>query len=391
MLKIAMVNAEHRRGGAARMAATLVRTMNDHFEDLEVDLYHCGNGISAHRFHGLKRFGARQINAGLTRLGGSSCVFDFGVANEIIDRTRNADVLHVHNLHSYYLDWKTLLEAWRDRPVVWTWHDQWGGTGRCGFALACDGWKTGCITCPHTDYYPPAWIDFAASEFKAKTDIYDRLTNLCIVSPSEWLADFAIERGFSAERVKVIPNPVDLSVFKPANSAQCRAELGLPIDSFIALFVASDCGVPRKGYPDFVRVVDSTNITGVVVGKPPKTLAEGIIHMGSITSNEKLAQFYSAADVMIFTSTADNYPNTILECTACGTPTIGYRVGGAGAMLEQLVGGAVEAGQVEIIIDRVKEMRSRGNRHRNVAELAAANDSSNVSRLYRGIYEMVAR
>lgn len=362
MLKVAMVNTEKNRGGAARMASLLAKSMDANISELDVRFYHCEDDIIAPPFYGLKRFASRQINAGLARLGGSTCVFDFGVAKKIIELTADMDILHVHNLHGYYLDWQHLFDAWKDRPVVWTWHDQWGATGRCGFAIGCEGWTKGCPKCPNLRYAPAAIIDRASHEYEAKSMVYRKMKNLNIVSPSCWLADIAIARGFNADKVSVLPNPVDLSVYLSRGKLECRRELGIPDDQFVALFVAAECNEVRKGYNDFAEVTKNLDIYPLAVGGLPKNISEHVHHAGEVREQAKLAVYYGSADVMVFTSKADNYPNTVIESLVCGTPIVAYDVGGVSSQLDSIYSQLVSYGDITGMRECLERMKASGGK-----------------------------
>lgn len=333
-LNVAMVNTELTRGGAARIAANLTSLINKSDSDCEAILYHCENSIKRDNVVGLKRFFSRQLNAGLMRLGGSFLTADMGVAKEVSRYSRDANILHIHNLHGYYLEIEKLLYSWRERPIIWTWHDMWGATGRCAFSLECEKWKSGCDVCPNKNYYPAAWNDRAKNEYQKKTCIYRKLDNLTIVSPSEWLANIALERGFAREQVKVIPNPIDTSRFDLIDKKEARAKLGLPGDSFICLFIASECDDVRKGYADFCEVCHGKDLFPIAVGTKPKQPNDNVLHLGRIKIDLDLNMYYSASDVMIIPTYADNYPTTIIESLVCGTPVIGYDEGGVGSQLE---------------------------------------------------------
>jgi len=326
-MKVAMVNTALNKGGAARMARTLA--LAEKALGIDVTLYHAQDATVEAPYYGLQRPLSRPLNVLLGRLGGANWTMDCGLAAELVERTRDADVLHVHNLHGYYLDYRRLLLAWADRPVVWTWHDMWGATGRCGFAFECEGWKAGCKSCPHTEYYPAAWLDRARYEYRAKENVFGQIRRLWIVTPSDWLRDIAVERGFRAERVKIVPNPVDLDKFQALDKQSARQKLGLVADGVYLLFVAADCSDPRKGYEDFAEIVASgKSWQGLVVGAPPQKRHAGIVYAGQVHEAESLSLYYSAADLFVIPSYADNYPNTVVEALACGTAVAGYSTGG---------------------------------------------------------------
>ena len=356
-LRVALVNTEAHRGGAARMARHLKRALRE--AGTEVCLYHTSDRIAEPGLHGMKRPGSRQVNALLARLGGSMTVWDMGLADELLALTATADVLHVHNLHGYYLNYRKLLQAWRDRPIVWTWHDQWGAVGRCGIPnQECDRWLSGCGACPLPQVYPAAWIDWSAEEYRFKSALYAELRNLTIVSPSRWLAERALQRGFAAERVHVIPNPIPIAQFTPYPQALAREALGLPLEGPVLLFIAADCNDPRKGFADFRALVETLDVPALVVGKPPreKSPSRRFHYAGVIQDLERLKHCYAAADLMVMTTVADNYPNVIIEAMACGTAVLSYEVGGIPDQMPAFWQGLVPPGDRAALIQRCDQL-----------------------------------
>jgi glycosyltransferase involved in cell wall biosynthesis len=332
-MKVAMVNTELSRGGAAMMAATLADALNSTGK-VQVTLYHCGDSNKRNNLVGLRRAMSRPINAALARIGGSNCIIDFGVAQNISKFIADCDILHIHNLHGYYVNYQKLVQLWGNRPIVWTWHDMWGATGRCGYSDTCEKWRSGCNICPDLSRYPAAWFDHAAHEFLLKQKLFVEKPNILVISPSQWLADIAVQRGYSPDRVKVIPNPVDTTLFRPIPRDAARSKLGIAEQGFIALFVASDCGDPIKGYTDFAQSTAAAGVNAIAVGKRPTEPAPHIIHTGRLQNREQLNLYYSAADLLVIPSYADNYPNTVIEAMASGTPVVGYATGGIPSQLD---------------------------------------------------------
>lgn len=62
------------------------------------------------------------------------------------------DVIHLHNIHGYYINIEVLFDYLRTcgKKIIWTLHDCWSFTGHCVYFdyVDCDKWKTGCFDCP---------------------------------------------------------------------------------------------------------------------------------------------------------------------------------------------------------------------------------------------------
>jgi glycosyltransferase involved in cell wall biosynthesis len=64
----------------------------------------------------------------------------------------NPDIIHIHNIHGYYLNYPILFKYLKkiNKPVIWTLHDCWSFTGHCSHYEynECDKWKNECSVCP---------------------------------------------------------------------------------------------------------------------------------------------------------------------------------------------------------------------------------------------------
>jgi glycosyltransferase involved in cell wall biosynthesis len=386
-----MVNTHATQGGAARMASTLARALEASGK-AEVRFYHCGDNIQKPPLYGIRRKGGRQMNAMLARIGGSMAVHDGGVAEFIAQQAQDTDVIHLHNLHGYYLDWVHLMKAIADRPVVWTWHDMWGATGRCGISMGCEGWRSGCHPCPHLNYYPAAWVDRASVEFRHKSEMWAQLSRLIVVAPQEWLQQIAVDRGLPAERVVCIPNPVDFSIHSPIPKRVAREYLGIDVDEKYLLFVAAHCDDPLKGYRDFLSIVEQTGWRGLVAGGKPSERTSKVKYLGYIREPRKLGVCYSAADALVVPSVHDNSPNTVVESMACGTPVFGFAVGGIPAQMHSRWGGVVRARDNRALVRLLlQQMPNGGKPDEASAEVRAFASSrwgaENVAEQYLALYD----
>ena len=245
------------------------------------------------------------------------------------------DVIHLHNIHGYYLNVKILFDYLKTsgKKIIWTLHDCWAFTGHCTHFQVphCDKWRTECGKCIRVKDYPKALISHAKRNYKRKKQTFCGVPNLTIVTPSKWLSGLVEQSFLSEYQTVVINNGIDLSVFKPTES-DFRVKYGLT-DKKIILGVAS-VWEKRKGFNDFLELAklidDSYRIVLVGVNdKQLKMLPSSVIGIKRTNNVKELAEIYTAADVLFNPTYEDNYPTVNLEAQACGTPVITYPTGGS--------------------------------------------------------------
>lgn len=248
----------------------------------------------------------------------------------------NPDIIHLHNLHGYYLNIQLLFEylKYSERPVIWTLHDCWSFTGHCAHfeAVNCWKWKDFCNKCPLKNVYPASWIfDNSKKNFTRKKDLLIGLKNMTLVSPSQWLAKHLKNSFLSTYDIKIINNGVDLEKFKPRDSQEIRNTYNLN-DNYV-VGVAS-IWTERKGLKDFIKLrkIVDPQIDIVLVGltkKQIKSLPHTVKAISRTESTSELASIYSGASAFINPTYIDNFPSVNIEALACGTPVITYNTGGS--------------------------------------------------------------
>lgn len=270
------------------------------------------------------------------------------------------DVIHLHNIHGYYINIEILFNYLKNsgKPVVWTLHDCWAFTGHCAYFdfAGCEKWKTGCYGCPLKKSYPSSiLIDRSKKNYIQKRRLFTTLSNMTVVTPSQWLAGLVKKSYLGKYNIRVINNGIDTEVFKPT-SGDFRQKYNIGSKKII-LGVA---GVwdRRKGFEDFYKLSsileDSYQI--VLVGlneKQISALPKNIIGISSTESASELAEIYTAADVFVNPTLEDNYPTVNLEAQACGTPVITYNTGGSPESVD--FNGVVSKSDVKAIADLVKQ------------------------------------
>jgi glycosyltransferase involved in cell wall biosynthesis len=130
-----------------------------------------------------------------------------------------------------------------------------------------------------------------------------------VVTVSPLLRQALAERyGFPSERVDVVPNGADTSLFRPGDPAEARRRLGLPLDRPIVLCVASF--YPHHALEVLLRAVTERDAVLVLVG------AEGPVPAGVVSTgplpHERVPEYVQAADVCVFTFRA---PDPRLGCS----------------------------------------------------------------------------
>jgi glycosyltransferase involved in cell wall biosynthesis len=154
-----------------------------------------------------------------------------------------------------------------------------------------------------------------------------------------------------------IPNGVDTERFQPHETNGCREEFGIPKNDQVILFIAHSLGDHRKGIDLLLdalkRTSDRSNTSLLIVGSGEIDISElpsdyTVIRPGHIPG-EKLPMAYSAADLFAIPSREDNCPLVILEAMACGTPVIGFPVGGIPELITDKTGWLPESIDAEAL------------------------------------------
>jgi glycosyltransferase involved in cell wall biosynthesis len=275
------------------------------------------------------------------------------------------DILHLHNLHGYYLNIELIFDYIKKNniKVIWTFHDCWAFTGHCAHfdSINCDKWIEGCSQCPIKGSYPKSYIiDASYSNYKKKKEIFNNVLNMTIVTPSSWLAEKVKMSFLENYPIRVINNGIDLDVFKPKTSKK-KDEL-LINDKFIILGVAS-IWTKEKGFNDFIKLSKCLDKDEVIIlvglsADQNRNLPSNIIGLSKTSNVYELAELYSIADVFVNTSYEDTFPTTNLEALACGTPIITYNTGGSPESIDESCGYVINKGNINGLVDAIRKCKA---------------------------------
>ncbi|MDH5719762.1 MAG: glycosyltransferase family 4 protein [Spirochaetia bacterium] len=266
----------------------------------------------------------------------------------------DSDIINLHWINNGFIRLQDLKKI--RKPIVWTLHDMWAFTGGCHYTEHCEKYEKKCYACHILGTKKKR--DLSNNRFKVKKKIYDKL-NITIVTPSRWLADCARKSELLKNKnIKVIPNGIDLRKFRPLDTKQAREILDVPKDKklilFSALYATSDL---RKGFQYLFSALkelankNSYELLVLGAGEPEtkKKIRFGIKthYLGKLNDDYSLILAYNAADVLVVPSVQDNLPNTIKEALACGTPCVGFDIGGIPDMIEHKYNGYISKAFIE--------------------------------------------
>lgn len=303
------------------------------------------------------------------------------------------EIIHIHNLHGYYLNIPMLFDYIKKKSinVVWTLHDCWSFTGHCAYfdMVECDKWKTGCHHCQQKKTYPASiLIDRSKKNWRQKKEMFSGV-KLNIVTPCKWLENLVKQSFLQDSTLCTIYNGIDRNVYHPIEMTDIEAERFL--GKKVILGVASEW-TERKGLADFVKLaekLDSEKYAVITVGLTKKQCSEMPKQMIALerTSNlTELLKLYTRADVFFNPTYEDNFPTTNLEAMACGTPVITYKTGGSPESITQGNGWVVPQGDLDKSIDIIDNIDPK-----QYVELSNRFDLSCMVEQYISLYNEIKK
>lgn len=291
-----------------------------------------------------------------------------------------ADIVHLHNLHGYYLDYGKLfpmIRKWAG-PVVWTMHDSWAMTGRCAtpdapFPEGCMRWLSGCGSCPHLGIYPKTWVDRSARDWQRKKEVFNLLqedrTILCC--PSKWLKSRYEQSFLGHYDIRTVPNGIDFPKSEEI-PVEIRRKSGLPVDKHLILTVARSMRDPEKGKNLLLKFAARLpdNMVLVCIGEKTRRLSrKNIVQLGYIQDREQLARIYRACDVFVNPTLSDVFSLTTAEAISQGLPVIAFHTGGVPEVLEEGAGIVVERGNADRLLQATLELLSNKQKREEMGKI----------------------
>ena len=306
------------------------------------------------------------------------------------------EVIHLHVANDWFLNMGLLCNYINKHNIkaVWTFHDARVMTGccPCPVFVGCEEWQRKCEgkNCSNTFIVPTRkflYLIGITHNYRKKT--IGRIKNLTIVTPSKWMSTLVEKSYLKNKPCVVINNGINLDMFHPVEQ-NVREKYGISPDKKILLSVGNPIwelkgrsflhrlfkDLPDKYYFIWIGCIDRDVDSFKDCDR---------ISVFPRVDREELLQFYTAADLFVNPTLADNFPTVNLECQACGTPVVAFDSEGTKETVAPNAGVVVPRKDYEALRDAILNF-AFDNAGEKSREFALQFDQKNVMPKYFNLY-----
>ncbi|TVT58073.1 MAG: glycosyltransferase [Sedimenticola thiotaurini] len=310
------------------------------------------------------------------------------------------DVVHLHDIHGYFVDIPDLCTYLKSKRIatVWTFHCEFMYTGRCGYAMECEEWRSGCKQCPDLSRYPKTlFFDFAGWMYQRKRNLFADFRRLQLVAPSEWLASRMRQSMIRDKPISVVLNGLNTRIFRPHDVGGLRTEMGLE-GKYCVLSVGADLLSERKGgrwVVELAKRFERDELVFLMVGVDslPSSMPENVIMLPRIEDQTKLAELYSLGSVLLLPSEKETFSMVSAEALACGLPVVGFDSGAPREVAPENFGSFVPYGDLDALEALLRTVCSGTDGLKSAAECVKFAESRYSQKAmvmaYEAIYQRV--
>lgn len=311
----------------------------------------------------------KKAHAALCRIGGKQAYYSRLATLGLIKHIERIqpDIIHLHNLHSNYLNLNMLLDflAKNNISTVLTNHDCWFFTGGCFHytAAGCYKWLENCGKCPKKSADTPAFFFDNSSEIlNDRKKYFSKIKDLTFVGVSDWVSKEAAKTFFKSKNIVTIHNGINTEFFKYTPS-DFRTRYGLD-NKFVILGAANKWLAPVNAQTfKTVTAALPRDCALVLLGcseGQKERLPQNVIPLNFIKERGELRKIYSAADVFANCTREDTLPLINLEAQSCGTPLVTYQNTGAAETVDGKCGFSVENGNAGELLNTILKIKKTG-------------------------------
>lgn len=339
-LRVAFFNYSDQSSGAEALIDQTIRSLIP--RGVDVRLYVMDRFTERPYVHPLPRFpGERRLEYIFRRATGRNNILY--PSTLFLNRRpwiRDAHVWHFHNLHGHFASIPGLaILSWK-KPIVLSPVDQFLATGYCTYAQGCDRFRDACGECPQLDLPYPGLSRDKTGRLLAMKKSAVANSNFNLLVHTKYLANFYRSTFVGQRPIEQIYYGVDTTVFRPLDP-EVQKDLGLsPTDRVTVGLLHSDIMDRRKGILPIISSLQSLadrmpkRLRLLVIGHSSKLALQfagenlQVVTLPFLSDDDSLARAFSACDVLLYPTRADNLSLTCLNALACGVPVISSRVGG---------------------------------------------------------------
>ena len=219
-----------------------------------------------------------------------------------------------------------------------------------------------------------------------------------LVCPSSYLASLAVAWGVPEERVTVLPNPAPpLPALPSREAAREQLEVECPTLAFAGRITrqkALEIGLAALHQVSDARLLiagDGPDLDAVRRVAAKLDLGERVRFLGPQT-REGVLTLFRAADASLLSSTWENFPHTVVESLAVGTPVVSTDAGGVPEVVTDGVNGLlVPAGDAEALAAAIDRMlHEPGLRERLASQTVQSVKHLSTEVVYPQLEELLA-
>lgn len=186
-----------------------------------------------------------------------------------------------------------------------------------------------------------------------------------VIAVSRDLANRVVSFGVNPDKLRVIYDGVNKSLFQPGSRPEARARLGLGADETVLLTVGNL--LPVKSQEVLIdacsQLGSNAGFKCYIAGQGPlkpqleRRIAErnlgGRVELIGGMPQDKLADWYRACDLFVLPSRSEGVPNVLLEAAACGARFVASRVGGIPEIAHVAPSRLVEPGSSTLLAEAI--------------------------------------
>lgn len=367
-MRIVQINAVYRASSTGRTTFelhTALRKMNHEsfvfcsdYDNPQDNIFQIGNSME-HKCHAI-----------LSRIFGKQAYYSKGATREVLIKLSEIqpDIVILRNLHANYVHLPFLLDflAKNDIATLLVLHDFWFMTGHCCHytSIGCYKWQTECHHCPLLHAYNKSlFFDRSRKIFRDKKRLFLAIPRLGVIGVSNWVLQEAKQSFLQKAKVlDFIYNWIDLSIFHPLPTSSLRKEIGLSSSDYVVLGVAQTWR-KAKGIDQFMEIARRIpDVKVVLVGRFPTevSIPNNLLSVGEVNTPQKLAEYYSMADVFVNPSVQETFGKVAAESLACGTPVVGSNTTATPELIPAQCGFTFSPQDIDDLLKKVALVREKG-------------------------------